>query len=163
MSEVILNFQRVYVPNTTFGVETNKYRVCNIQPSQKIENISVDARLPIKANQPTGNIILLYSIKDLKNVNEARSSDIRDDLVGSYITNEIVGVDPVRSTFVNNEYVISFTIKDLEDIGSTKSAVRIGQYNSRSITALTAARPLKASTLSAKTTVQFEMTSLPDA
>ena len=106
MSEVILNFQRVYVPNTTFGVETNKYRVCNIQPSQKIEEISVDARLPIKANQPTGNIILSYSIKDLKNVNEARSSDIRDDLVGSYITNEIVGVDPVRATFVNNEYVV---------------------------------------------------------
>ena len=27
MSEVIVSFQRVYVPNTTFGIETDKYRV----------------------------------------------------------------------------------------------------------------------------------------
>ena len=81
----------------------------------------------------------------------------------------IKGVDPVKTNQVDSNAFVFFDMTGLPPLESARAKRRMGVslgafgYNSRSVTAITAAAPLRAVTAADIATVSFDLTTLPAA
>ena len=186
---LIDQFSRKYVylnPDTLKGPGT--WRLTNIPAIDDdsilntIENLYAVA--PIVNTQTGQTANLSFSIADVPDINSARSTRQLGPAVMSQLRSGnlvptpysslfdlsvIRGVDPVKTNQVEQNAFVFFGITDLPDIEDARAKRRMGVslgafgYNSRSVTAITAAAPLKAATAADIATVSFDLTTLPAA
>ena len=186
---LIDQFSRKYVylnPDTLKGPGT--WRLTNIPAVDDdgilntIENLYAVA--PIVNTQTGQTANLSFSIADVPDINSARSTRQLGPAVMSQLRSGnlvptpysslfdlsvIRGVDPVKTNQVDSNAFVFFGIDGLPDIDSARAKRRMGVslgafgYNSRSVTAITAASPLKAVTAADIATVSFDLTTLPAA
>ena len=186
---LIDQFSRKYIylnPDTLKGPGT--WRLTNIPAidDDKILNTieNLYAVAPIVNTQTGQTANLSFSISAAPDINSARSTRQLGPAVMSQLRSGnlvptpysslfdlsvIRGVDPVKTNQVEQNAFVFFGIEDLPDIDSARAKRRMGVslgafgYNSRSVTAITAAAPLKAATAADIATVSFDLTTLPAA
>ena len=186
---LIDQFSRKYVylnPDTLKGPGT--WRLTNIPAvdDDKILNTieNLYAVAPIVNTQTGQTANLSFSIADVPDINSARSTRQLGPAVMSQLRSGnlvptpysslfdlsvIRGVDPVKTNQVDSNAFVFFGIMDLPNIEDARAKRRMGVslgafgYNSRSVTAITAAAPLKAATAADIATVSFDLTTLPAA
>ena len=183
------NFSRKYIylnPDVLKG--PGAWRLTNI-PSfdddtilNTIENLYAVA--PIVNTQTGQTANLSFSISGVPDIDAPRSTRQLGPAVSAQLRSgnlvptpysslfdlsSIRGVDPVKTNQVDSNAFVFFDMTDIPQLESARDKRRMGVslgvfgYNSRSVTAITAAAPLKAVTAADIATVSFDLTTLPAA
>ena len=170
-------------PNPALGpFAWNVAKLPDVDGSDDVDIENLFTVPPIMNNQIGDSADLYFSIQDLKDRNEpdtmprtikANVALLLDqgNLPPSGMTalrdvTAINGTLPIQSQTVLKDVYLWFDIFNLPEVETTRSrrryTVRAG-YNSRSVTSLTANRPIEVDNVDGLATVSFDITTLPDA
>ena len=170
-------------PNPALGpFAWNVAKLPDVDGSDDVDIENLYTVPPIMNNQIGDTADLYFSIQDLKDRSEpdTMTRTIKANIAllldsGSLPpsgmkslrdVSEIRATMPVQSQTVNKDVYLWFDIFNLPEVETIRNrrryTVRAG-YNSRSVTSLTANRPLEVDNVDGLATVSFDITTLPDA
>lgn len=180
-------FNRAYIylnPNPYLGPST--WRLSNIpplgaEPPEEDEIANLFTIPPIQHTETDGVANLFFSISSIPdNINRSSRSPFRSKTAaynmnvyapfqastGTFSINSVSAIPPVETATNDDNVTIWFDIADLQPVEAARARRRFKtvfdvNYNSRSISALTADAPL-AATPGPDITVSFDIHSLPE-